>query len=261
MEMPGTTRSRYEQEGWFRSPQLLDEELIGRVTDRIMALTAQDRPETVYEEGTRIVRAIHGCHLFDSTCHRLVRLPALLGLAQRLLGEPVYVYQFKVNMKQPREGAAWPWHQDFSFWYREDGMAADRAVNIAVHLDDVHEHNGPLCVIPRSHRLGLLDAALEQGGDWHRHVSADLQYTVPDEIAASLAQELGTEYATGPRGSLCAFHPSIVHCSSDNRSADRRALLLVTYNAVSNAPKRLTRPAFLVSRSTTPLAPLDTDTV
>lgn len=260
MEMSGTIRSLYEREGWYLSPQVLDEDLIARGTARIEALSAQDRPEVVYEEGTRIVRAVHGCHLFDDVCRRLVQLPALLGLAQELLGEPVYVYQFKVNMKQPKEGAAWPWHQDFAFWHREDGMVADKAVNIAVHLDEVHEKNGPLCVIPRSHHLGLVDKEPSGGGgDWRKHVSADLEYTVPDEIAESLAQELGTAYATGPMGSLYAFHPTIVHSSSNNLSADRRALLMVTYNAVSNAPERLTRPEFLVSRDSTPLAPVATN--
>jgi Condensation domain/Phytanoyl-CoA dioxygenase (PhyH) len=257
MKLPGTNRSRYEQEGWLRSPQVLDDDLISRVTARIEALSAQDRPDIVYEKDTRIIRAIHGCHLFDDLCRQLVRLPALLGLAEELLGEPVYVYQFKVNMKQANEGAAWPWHQDFAFWHREDGMVADRAVNIAVHLDEVHDQNGPLCVIPRSHRLGLLDKAPSgAGGDWHKHVSADLEYTVPDELAGSLAHELGTAHAMGPKGAIYAFHPTIVHSSSRNRSADRRALLLVTYNAVSNAPQQLTRPEFLVSRDTTPLTPL-----
>ncbi|MFF8654012.1 phytanoyl-CoA dioxygenase family protein [Streptomyces huasconensis] len=255
VEYQGDIRSQYERDGWFLSPHVLAEDLIDRVRARIDDLSAQDRPEVVYEEGTRTVRAIHGCHLFDDLCHRLVRLPMLLGLAEELLGEPAYVYQFKVNMKQPREGAAWPWHQDYAFWYREDGMASDKAVNIAVHLDEVHEKNGPLCVIPRSQHLGLLDKEPNgAGGDWHKHVSADLEYTVPDEIAESLARELGTEHATGPTGSLYAFHPTIVHSSSNNLSDDRRALLLVTYNAVSNAPKDLKRPEFLVSRDSTPLA-------
>ncbi|MCB5181251.1 phytanoyl-CoA dioxygenase family protein [Streptomyces antimicrobicus] len=247
-------KSIYEQEGWLLSPEVLGEELIAAVTGRIEELSAEDRPEVVYEKGTRTVRAIHGCHLFDDLCRRLVRLPALLGLAEELLGEPVYVYQFKVNMKQPKEGVAWPWHQDYSFWHHEDGMAADRAVNIAIHLDEVHEKNGPLRIIPRTHRLGLLDERVGAGGgDWHDHVSADLEYTVPDGIADALADEHGVVHATGPAGSLYAFHPTLVHSSTDNLSEDRRALLLVTYNAVANAPERLSRPEFLVSRDTTPL--------
>lgn len=266
IQTSASIRSHYEREGWFRSPDTLDEEVIARVTERIEALSAQERPEVVYEKDTRTVRGIHGCHLFDDVCRRLVRLPALLGLAEELLAEPVYVYQFKVNMKQPGEGAAWPWHQDFAFWSREDGMPADKAVNIAVLLDDVHRENGPLRVIPGSHRQGLIDSETGGGpdrpaGDWRKHVSADLEHTVPDKRAEDLARELGTALVTGPTGTLHAFHPTIVHASSDNRSPDRRAMLLVTYNAVSNAPERLTRPEFLVSRDTTPLAAVGANTL
>ncbi|GAA2992048.1 phytanoyl-CoA dioxygenase family protein [Actinokineospora diospyrosa] len=253
---PSSTRSRYDRDGWFRSPEVLGPDALARLTGRVEALAERDGPEVVYEKGSRVVRGIHGCHLFDDTCRRLVRLPALLGMAEQLLGEQAYVYQFKVNMKQPGEGAAWPWHQDFAFWSREDGMPADRAINIAVLLDEVHAGNGPLRVIPGSHRFGLFDsgAAGDAGeGDWHKHVSADLAHTVPDEVADKLAAESGTELVTGPAGTLYAFHPSIVHSSSNNLSADRRALLLVTYNAVSNAPLRLTRPEFLVGRDTSAL--------
>ncbi len=248
----------YDREGWLLSQEVLDGGLIARLNDRVEALSTNEGPEVVYEKGTRTVRGIHGCHLFDEVCARLVRLPALLGLAEELLGEQVYVYQFKINLKQPGEGAAWPWHQDFAFWSREDGMPADRAINIAVLLDEVHEGNGPLRVIPGSHRFGLVDSPAGEApghgaGDWRKHVSADLEHTVPDETAEELARNLGTELVVGPAGALYAFHPSIVHCSSNNLSADRRALLLVTYNAVSNAPRHLTRPDFLVSRDATPL--------
>lgn len=260
-----STKDFYRRNGWFLSPNLLDEAVLSRVTDRVEAICTQERPEVVYEKDSRVVRGVHGCHLFDDVCRRLVRLPALLGLAEELLGERVYVYQFKVNMKQPREGAAWPWHQDFAFWSREDGMPADRAVNIAVFLDEVHDGNGPLRVIPGSHRQGLLDAEAEEpaeaGGDWRKHVSADLEHTVPDGVAEALAEEVGVALAVGPAGSVYAFHPTIVHSSSNNLSVDRRALLLVTYNAVSNAPSRLNRPEFLVSRDTAPLVAVATNSL
>jgi ectoine hydroxylase len=259
-----SVRNRYEQDGWLMAPEVLGRTEIALLTSRVEALSAREGAEIVYEKGTRTVRGIHGCHLFDDVCRRLVRLPALLGLAEELLDEPVYVYQFKVNMKQPREGAAWPWHQDYAFWSREDGMPADKAINIAVLLDDVHEGNGPLRVIPGSHHLGLVDGTETRDkvdGDWQKHVSADLAHTVPDDVAERLARKFGTELVMGPAGTLYAFHPSIVHCSSDNSSLDRRALLLVTYNAVSNAPGRLTRPEFLVSRDTTPLTTVATNSL
>ncbi|MFJ9517207.1 phytanoyl-CoA dioxygenase family protein [Kitasatospora sp. NPDC101801] len=248
---------RYRTDGWCTAPFTFDQESVATLRGRITELGRQDRPEVVHEKGSGTTRAVHGCHNWDELCAALVRLPELVGLAETLLGGPVYVYQFKVNFKQPYEGAAWPWHQDYAFWREEDGMPRPDAVNIAVALDEAHRDNGPLTVVPGSHRLGLLDLPdrARRSGDWRDHVSADLAYTVTSERAARLAAEHGTELVIGPAGVVHAFHPSIVHSSTDNLSPDRRALLLITYNAVANAPAAPTRPEFLVARDTTALRP------
>nr|WP_067582950.1 phytanoyl-CoA dioxygenase family protein [Amycolatopsis rubida] len=254
-------KDKYDRDGWFQSPELLAKSLIGELRESVERISLQTRPEVVYEKGSRIVRAIHGCHAFDEACARLVRLPALLDLAHALIGEPVYVYQFKVNLKQPYAGAAWPWHQDYAFWNREDGMPSDRVVNLAIFLDDTYEGNGPLQVIPGTHRLGIIEPGDERmiraTGDWRKHVSADLEHTVPLEYAERLIEERGKFLLVGASGTLCAFHPSIVHSSSDNLSGNRRALLLITYNSVNNVPAHPNRPEFLVGRDTAPVVGLE----
>jgi ectoine hydroxylase len=180
-----------------------------------------------------------------------------VGVAESLLQQSVYVYQFKINMKAAFEGASWPWHQDFAFCHLEDGMPSPRAVNIAIHLDEVTPENGPLLLIPGSHRLGLLDVRKgAEGGDWRQHVSADLDYTVKDGTVSRLTDELGVTTIIGSQGYSFAFHPSILHASSANTSSERRALLIVTYNAVDNAPSDPSRPEFLVSRDTDAIIPL-----
>ncbi|MFJ6610150.1 phytanoyl-CoA dioxygenase family protein [Streptomyces sp. NPDC091289] len=259
-QAPGTTldaAARYHETGWYAADFSLDHRSVSALRSRITALGEQRRPEVVQEKEGGATRAIHGCHAWDDLCAALVGLPELVGLAMSLLGGPVYTYQFKVNFKQPYEGAAWPWHQDYAFWQEEDGMPRPDAVNIAIALDHAHEGNGPLTVIPGSHRLGLLDlpASDTRTGDWRDHVSSDLAYTVSPDRAARLSAELGTELLVGPAGTVHAFHPSIVHSSTDNLSPDRRALLLITYNAVTNAPAAPARPDFLVSRDIAPVTP------
>ncbi|HWS35622.1 MAG TPA: phytanoyl-CoA dioxygenase family protein [Actinoplanes sp.] len=249
-------KKEYDDAGWHRSPHRLSADILEKVRAAIEEISRETRPEVVHEKGTNVVRAVHGCHLYDETSARLVRLPLFVELAEALTGDQVYVYQFKVNLKQPHEGAAWPWHQDYTFWKNEDGMTDDRAVNIAILLDDTHEDNGPLLVLPGTHRLGLVESsggADAGSGDWRKHVSADLEYTVPDAEAERLAGEHGRMLITGPAGTIYAFHPSIVHSSSANRSPDRRAMLLITYNAVSNATHSSPRPEFLVGTDTRPV--------
>jgi ectoine hydroxylase len=251
----------YGRDGWFPLPFTLSDADLRLLRERVDEISSQSRPEVVYEADSSAVRALHGCHDFDAACARLVRLPALLDHAEALLGGPVYVYQFKVNMKQAREGAAWPWHQDFVFWHNEDGMVGPDAVNIAIFLDDVEETNGPLEVIPGSHHLGLIDVGGasddEPSHDWRKHVSATLEYTVPDEITGPLVDTYGKQRFIGAAGTAIAFHPNLVHSSSNNLSEHRRAMMLITYNRVDNAPANPSRPEFLVGRDAAPLAPVE----
>jgi ectoine hydroxylase len=246
--------------GFHRAAVPLAADWLAAVRESVAAISAQRRPEVVCEEGTDVVRALHGCHRFDPNLARLVRLPELLDLATGLVGGEVYVYQFKVNLKRPREGRAWPWHQDYAFWHHEDGMCRADAVNLAIFLDDVDDTNGPLTVLSGSHRLGLLGpgrgADGPAGHDWQRDVSAKLTYTVPDGTVADLSRDHPPVRITGEAGTIVAFHPNIVHSSSDNLSARGRAILLVTYNAVTNPATRPARPEFLVSRDAVPLAAL-----
>jgi len=57
------------------------------------------------------------------------------------------------------------------------------------------------------------------------------------------------------------FHGNVVHGSASNMSPFPRKMLLVTFNAVSNAlpPADSPRPAFLASRDFTPIVPVDDD--
>jgi ectoine hydroxylase len=234
------------------SPSELDE-----LRTAIERIRAANRPETVYEEDSDAVRALHGCHRYDDTCARLVRHPLLVDLAEALVGDSVYVYQFKVNVKSPRQGRRWPWHQDFAFWSIEDGMPAPDAVNLAISLDKVHEDNGPLTVLTGSHRHGLVGGdepdVQSPKGSWSDHVSARLAHSIPDERAEQLLGRYPPHRLVGEAGSIAAFHPSIVHSSADNRSDGRRTMVFLTYNSVRNVPTHVTRPEFLVDRDTRPV--------
>ncbi|TDD61274.1 phytanoyl-CoA dioxygenase [Kribbella antibiotica] len=248
---------RYHDRGWVVLAEGIDQQTLAELRDSVTRISALEREEVVHETGGEVVRALHGCHRFDDVCARLVRHPRLVDLAEALIGDQVYVYQFKVNLKNPRVGQQWPWHQDFAFWSIEDGMPAPDAVNIAINLDEVHEGNGPLTVLTGSHALGVVgQSGSAASGDWRQHVSADLAHSVPADLAAELATKHQPEQLVGPAGAVAAFHPNIVHSSSDNLSADRRTVLFITYNSIKNVPSRVSRPEFLVDRDTTPVTKL-----
>ncbi|WP_410656972.1 phytanoyl-CoA dioxygenase family protein [Amycolatopsis sp. lyj-112] len=246
----------YQNQGWCEYRQPFPADLLAEVKQRIEEISRLRQPEVVYEDGSDVARGVHGCHRYDEACAALVRSRILVDLAETLIGSRVYVYQFKANIKAAREGREWPWHQDFAFWLHEDGMPSPDAVTIAINLDEAHESNGPLRVLDGTHRLGVLESVSRKENrtsNWKDDVSSNLSHAVPPELIGGLLADYPMSQFTGLPGTITAFHPCIVHSSSNNHSNDRRSILFVTYNSVDNAPTHATRPDFLVDPDTSPL--------
>ena len=207
----------------------------------------------VLEDDGRSVRAVYASHVRQPSFAVLVRSPRLLEPARQLLGQDLYVYQFKINAKSRFAGAGWAWHQDYAAWKIADGLRAPRLLNATVFLDDITEFNGPIVFLPGTHLRGLVRD--------DRTSSAAEQHLDPNDIAlppdrmVALADEYGMESAKGPAGSVAFFGPEIVHGSAQNVSPSPRAVVFVTYNDVANQPPpdRRPRPEYLVGRDTRPL--------
>ena len=88
--------------------------------------------------------------------------PRLIRPVEQVFGEQLYMHQYKINAKAAFEGDVWQWHQDYGTWARDDGMPEPRAMNIAVFIDEVMPINGPLMLIPRSHKHGVLSAGHDE---------------------------------------------------------------------------------------------------
>src|SRR5262249_50887068 len=127
-------------------------EEIALLREPLAAIFSETSPRHIVEKGGKAVRSVYGSHNTDDVFGRLVRHPRLLKSAESILDDQVYVHQFKINVKAAFAGDVWDWHQDYIFWREEDGMPTSRVTNIALYLDDVTEFNGPLFLIPGSHR-------------------------------------------------------------------------------------------------------------
>jgi hypothetical protein len=258
MSLTVTALSTFYDQGFWAAPRLISDPELALLCSRVDALSQIDAKSRVLERDGKTIRALHGCHLSDPLFDRLTRLPVLLEPARQILRSEVYTYQFKINTKAAFRGDVWPWHQDYIFWRNEDGMRSARAVNAMVFLDEVTEFNGPLYLMPGSHVEGCIEPTNqrhEQDDGWENDVSADLKYQLSEEQLSIFARRYGLFAPKGPAGSVVFFDPNVIHGSPSNISPSDRRMLIVTYNAVNNAPgaSPRSRPDFLVGRTTTPL--------
>jgi ectoine hydroxylase len=239
----------FDEQGWLFLPGCFAPEEIAVLREHAEAICASGREE-VWRESSGAPRTAFAAHTYDAAFAILGRHPRLVGPVSQLLGEAVYMHQFKINAKAAFDGEVWQWHQDYGTWARDDGMPEPRAMNIAVFLDEVMAVNGPLMLIPKSHRHGVLPA----GHD--RATTSYPLWTLDPATITSLAAEGGIVAPTGAPGSVLMFHGNLVHASPPNITPFPRKIVYLTLCAVSNYIRRPTRPEWIAHRDFTPIAPV-----
>jgi ectoine hydroxylase len=224
-------------------------------------ITDPSRAKVGFDKASGMVRLSHGAHLYNEAIRRLSLHPRLVRPAQQLLDTEFHIYQSRLTLKPAAMGAAqpsgWVWHQDFSTWWRYDGMPEPRALVTFTFLDDVTAANAPVLVIPRSHHQGVIGTISEnpdEPGDGYRDVE------VKPELVHELAQRGGVTALTGPVGTVVFMHCAVVHASGENIAPLRRALFSVVFNPVNNRARH-PRPKgeHWISTNVVPVQPLADD--
>ena len=254
---------KYNRDGYVLIDNVLSADEIRALRTEVKYEAKATGERVVYEKNSNIVRSIYGVHSSNRFFDETARQERIVEPVKNILKNDVYVYQSKVNLKGAFDGDVWDWHQDYVYWQKEDGMPASKVLTVAVFLDEVTEFNGPLMLIPGSHRHGILSgrvldsrpAGYEDKPGWIANLTADLKYTIDRNVISELVQANGIVSAKASAGSVLIFDGNIVHASPANISPLARTLLLYTYNRVDNAPDigKLHRPDFLVSRDSRPI--------
>lgn len=159
-------------------------------------------------------------HEVDAVYKEFLRSDAMLALIQPLLGENIRMNNSKLNTKAAQGGAPVEWHQDWSFYpHTNDDLLA-----VGVMLSDIGEHDGPLQVIPGSHKEPVLS---------HFNDGVFCGAIQPDDKAARLEDAVSI---TGKAGSLSIHHVRTTHGSASNFGDKPRLLLLYELAAADAWP-------------------------
>ena len=166
------------------------------------------------------VRRIKAPHLHDPAYAGLVRHPNIIAALQSLWGPDIRFDTAKLNMKSAGYGAAVEWHQDWAFYpHTNDDLAA-----VGVMMDDMELENGPLMIIPGTHKGPVFDHHFEGkfcGAMDPSRKEVDYGAAVP---------------LTGKAGSITVHHVRAVHGSAPNTSERDRRLLLFQFRAADAWP-------------------------
>lgn len=248
---------RFEEDGFLILEDLFDATETGHLIDaarRLMARPDGLEPETVVREPQdEIVRSIFAIHDQSPLFARLAADARLARVASFLLDDEVYVHQSRLNYKPGFRGRDFFWHSDFETWHTEDGMPRMRAVSASILLTPNDANNGPLMLIPGSHRQFI--GCVGETPDAHYKASLRRQEIgVPDPATLErLVAENGIAPATGKAGTVILFDCNTIHGSNGNITPHPRSNAFFVYNAMSNrvtAPfaAREPRPRFLSAR-------------
>ena len=195
--------------------------------------------ETITESDSGEVRSVFKVHEVSPLFNKLSKDIRLVGLAEYLLNDQIYIHQSRLNYKPGFRGKEFYWHSDFETWHVEDGMPAMRALSMSITLTENDENNGPLMLIPGSHKKYVVC----EGETPKQHFKASLkkqEYGIPDDKSLSqLAASGGIVAATGKPGSVIVFDCNIMHGSNGNITPYPRSNAFFVYNAISN---RVTEP-------------------
>ena len=166
------------------------------------------------------VRRIKAAHLHDPAYAALTRHPKILAVLQALWGPDIRFDTAKLNMKCAGFGAPVEWHQDWAFYpHTNDDLAA-----VGVMFDDMAMENGPLMVIPGSHKGPTFD---------HHAGGAFCGAMDPNNRDVDYSQAVPL---TGKAGSITVHHVRAVHGSAPNVSDRDRRLLLFQFRSADAWP-------------------------
>ena len=126
-----------------------------------------------------------------------------------LLGNDISLKTSKLNTKAPGGGAAVEWHQDWAFYPHTN----DNVLALGLMINDVDIDNGPLMVIPESHKGPLLS---------HHNNGVFCGAIDPNDPDFNMKKAITL---TGKARSMTIHHARTLHGSAPNNSDKDRLML------------------------------------
>ena len=226
-------REQYFDQGYLLVPGAIDETWLERLRTATAALVERSRAVTTSDQ----VFDLEPGHRPDSPRLRRVSRPVdldpvywsyvtdslMADIVADLVGPDVKFHHSKLNFKWLAGGEEVKWHYDIAFWPHTNYSP----LTVGTYLYDCGMDQGPLAVLPHSHRIEPLLSQYDDGGRWTGCLS---------ERDLAQLDLSGARFLTGPAGSLTIHNCRTLHSSPKNMSDLGRPLLLNTFSSADAFP-------------------------
>jgi ectoine hydroxylase-related dioxygenase (phytanoyl-CoA dioxygenase family) len=222
----------YEKQGFLVVPDLLSKEEVNELGKVVTELVSQAAGlesgdefydlEPSHSKDDPRVRRLKKPTQQHEIFNRMARHPAILDVIEQLIGPGIRMTHpdGKVNIKAAGYGSPVEWHQDLAGYPHTN----DNLLSATISMDDIETENGPILMVPGSHRGplyshhsdGVFCSAINLEND-----PLDLESAVP---------------LLGKAGVVTFHHCRIVHGSALNTSERSRRLLIYQYGANDSWP-------------------------
>ncbi|MBM3262011.1 MAG: phytanoyl-CoA dioxygenase family protein [candidate division Zixibacteria bacterium] len=227
---------QFDRDGYILVENLFDKEemdlllKIGKADQEKADIVHAAKDAEGRESKLWLVSDIDRQDIYNGFCH----CRRIVDTMERLMEDEVYLYHYKMMVKEPRVGGAWEWHQDYGYWYHNECLYPDMA-SCYIAVDRAYRGNGCLQVLRGSHRMGRIEH-----GRFGTQTGAD-----PGRVELAM-EHLDLVYCEMSPGSALFFHANLLHRSDPNTSDDPRWSLICCYNTKHNPCKdRVGHPSYV----------------
>jgi ectoine hydroxylase-related dioxygenase (phytanoyl-CoA dioxygenase family) len=226
-----------EQKRMNRAEQV-DRDGYGIVSTVLDRLVIRDLIERL--NGSDLPRSRAGVrHLMkDPLVAQIAAREEMIGIAREIVGAKAWPFRATLFDKSPSSNWLVAWHQDTALplrerreqpgwgpWSIKEGVnyahapreALEQVVALRLHLDDSNESNGPLRVLPGTHKSEVLT----------------------DEEVLRLAEGINPVERLVTQGGVVIMRPLVIHASSKAISEQPRRVLHIEYAATGKIAEML----------------------
>lgn len=198
--------TQYERQGIVFPIKVLSSEEVAHFNTELDSLIKKSGPR----------RRIDNPHLFFEWAYCLATQGAVLDAVQDVIGGDILVYSTLIFYKPPQDSGYVSWHQDGLY----SRLHLIPSVTAWIAITQSNSANGCMRVIPKSHKLGLLN---------HTHDVDKANLIERGEQVATVVNEAEALDVVLQPGEMSLHNFTIIHGSRPNTSSGPRLGFIVRF--------------------------------